>query len=116
MQILNLHFTLVLTTNFNFRTKHYIESGLKVYWEKINEFQTPIMIYKFHPNFEEEANIKNKDSIIAIELNDLSLIFFLIIYCFTFTLFIFILEILIFALKFINCQITLKFRLNVAIM
>ena len=57
------------------------------------------MIYKFHPNFEEEANIKNKDSIIAIELNDLSLIFFLIIYCFTFTLFIFILEILIFRIK-----------------
>ena len=82
--------------NSNFRTKHYIESGLRVYWEKITDFHTPIMILSLQPNFEQEVNIKNKNGIITIQLNNMSLIFFLIIYCFAFTIFVLILEIFFF--------------------
>ena len=53
------------------------------------------MITKLQPNFERDANIKNTNGIVTIKLNELSLIFFLIIYCFAITLLIFILEFII---------------------
>ena len=53
------------------------------------------MITHLQPNFERDANIKNTNGIVTIKLNELSLIFFLIIYCFAITLLIFILEFII---------------------
>ena len=88
-----------MLTNFNIRTKYYVEAGLNIYFDKINEFHVQIMVNNLQPNFEEEVNIKNKKQIITIELNDLSLIFFLTIYCFGISLFVFILEIIIYYAK-----------------
>ena len=88
-----------MLTNFNIRTKYYIESGLEIYFEKAAEFYVPIMVNNLQPNFEEEVNIKDKNRIITIELNQLSLIYFLTIYCFAVSLFVFILEIIIYYAK-----------------
>ena len=88
-----------MLTNFNIRTKHYVEAGLNIYFDKINEFHIQIMVNNLQPNFEEEVDIKDKKRIIIIELNDLSLIFFLTIYCFGISLFVFILEIIIYYAK-----------------
>ena len=65
----------------------------------MNGFHVPIMINNLVPNFEEEVNIKDTNRIITIELNQLSLIFFLTIYCFGVSLFVFILEIIIYYAK-----------------
>ena len=88
-----------MLANFNFRINYYIECGLKIYFDKINEFHIQIMVNNLLPNFEEEANIKDTNRVITIELNQLSLIFFLTIYCFAVSLFVFILEIIIFYAK-----------------
>ena len=88
-----------MLTNFNIRTKYYIESGLEIYFEKATEFYIPILINNLQPNFKEESNFKDKNRIITIELNQLSLIYFLTIYCFAVSLFVFILEIIIYYAK-----------------
>lgn len=88
-----------MLTNFKFRTKYYIEAGLKIYFEKIGEFHIPIMITNLLPNFEQEVKIKNTNGIITIKLHELSLIFFLTIYSFAVSLFVFILEMIIYYAK-----------------
>ena len=84
---------------FNFRSKHWVEAGLRVYWFKVNQFTIPILFASFVPNFDELADMNNKNDKTTIELNDLSLIFFFWISFLAIALIVFILELLNFYFK-----------------
>ena len=77
---------------FNFRSKHWVEAGFRVYWFKVNQFTIPILFASFVPNFDELADMKNANDKTTIELSDLSLIFFFLISFLANALIVFILE------------------------
>ena len=89
-----------LLFDFNFRSKHWIESGQRIYWLKVNKIIIPLAVALIEPNFNEIFDIKDSSKKITININDLSFIFFILICCLTISLVVFILEILLFILNY----------------
>ena len=91
---------LYLFFDFNFRSKHWVESGHRVYWQKVNQILIPLLITLIDPNYNEIFNTKDSNKKITININDLSFIFIILICCLIISLVIFIIEILLFILNY----------------
>ena len=86
--------------DFNFRSKHWVESEQRVYWQKVNQIIIPLLTTLIEPNYNELYDIKNTREEITININDLSFIFFILICCLIISLVVFILEISMFFLNY----------------
>ena len=86
--------------DFNFRSKHWVESGHRVYWLKVNKIIIPLAVAFIEPNFNEIFDINASSKKVSININDLSFIFFISICCLIISLVVFILEILMFILNY----------------
>ena len=79
----------------NFSINHNLESGSEVHWTSLREIALPLIIRNLQPDYTEYANIQ-QEQFKPIQIENLTLIFYLIMLCWLIGCFVLIIERLIF--------------------